>query len=320
MSARNSWFLNSAILLLYYTCGGIEYISALPTGVRILHTLTHGFNIPPFRPPPYSIRFDGVNGDYMAGQVERHPWERHQFRHRNEYGPHKDFVIAQPKFHSSEEFNINSVGNTPPFLLNPAAGPFEGHRVNVALTQDSIIVKHPWHNLQNQHDRRHHHRWHDCQRPIGSDPDLNGENVQGTGYEAASFGQNAIFENTDNGIRKWDNNGPPRRVGGEPKEDTVIDITPTTPTTTRAAPPTTTESAERTVEITEPMTRTYEKTTANNSGAISTTTTIEITEPTTKKYETTTVNNSGAISTTGATVTAAPTESTFAIDIRSGFA
>uniref|UniRef100_A0A034WI05 Uncharacterized protein n=1 Tax=Bactrocera dorsalis TaxID=27457 RepID=A0A034WI05_BACDO len=308
MSARNSWFLSSAILLLYYACGGIEYISAQPTGLRILHTLTHGFNIPPFRQPPDTIRFDGVNGGYMAVQVERHPWERHRFRHRPGYGPHKDFVVAQPNFHSSEEFNTNSVGNAPPFVLNPAAGHFGAPRVNVALTQDSVILNHPWHNPNNPYDRRHHPRWHGCHRPMAADPDLNGENVQGAGYEAGSFGQTAIFENTNNGIREWENSGPPRRVEGEPKEDAVIIITPTTPTTTRAVPPTTTESAERTADITEPMTRTYE------------TTTVEITEPTTKTYETTTVNNSGAISTTDATVTAAPTESTFAIDIRSGFA
>uniref|UniRef100_A0A0K8WIN1 Uncharacterized protein n=1 Tax=Bactrocera latifrons TaxID=174628 RepID=A0A0K8WIN1_BACLA len=310
MSARKSWFLNSAILLLYCACGGIEYILAQPTGVRILHTLTHGFNIPPFRPPPDSIRFDGVNGGYMAVQVERHPWERHRFRHRHGYGPHKDFVVAQPKFHSSEEFNTNSVGNTPPFVLNLAAGPFQAPRVNVALTQDSVIVNHPWHNPNNPHDRSHHHRWPDCHRPIVSNPDLNGENVQHAGYEPGSFGRNAIFETTNNGLREWENSGPPRRGGGQPKEDAVIDITPTTSTTMRAAPPTTTESAERTVDITEPMKKAYETTTVGNSAAISTT----------KTYETTTANISGAISTPVATVTAAPTESTLAIDIRSGFA
>lgn len=304
MSARNSLF---STVLLYYICGGLEYISAQPTGVRIFHTLSHGFKIPQSQQRPDAISFGGMNGGYMAIQLERHPWERHRFQDRYGYDPNKDFVIAQPNFHNSEKIMINRLSNIPPFVLNSATVPLEAPSVNVALSEDAIIVNHPWHN---PHGRRHHHRCHHDHRSMISDPGLKEEDLQGAGYEAGSFGQTTIFGNANNGIREWENIGPQRRGGGKPKEDAVTDITPTVSTTTPAAISTTTDSAKEPVEITEPASKPYKTTTINTLAAISTT----------KTYETTSVSNLAKISTTGATVTVAPTESTFEIDVRSGLA
>lgn len=288
MSARLSLSLNSAIFLLYYTCGVIEYTSAQPTAVHILHAIAHGFNNPQAQQSPDPINFDGTNGGYMAIQVERHPWERRRFRHRNGYGHHNDFIIAQPNYYNSDDLDANRLANVPQRVLNFVAGPLEAPRVNVPLTEDTIIPHHPWHN---PHGRGHHHRWHLGHRSMIFGQNLSGENLQDAGYEAEGFGQTAVFDNTNNGIREWENIGPQRTSGREQIGDAVTDIT--TSTTMRAVTTTTTETAQIAVDTTEPIAKTY---------------------------ETTTVNNSDVTQKADATVTTEPTESTFAIDIRSGFA
>uniref|UniRef100_A0A0A1WWT6 Serine-aspartate repeat-containing protein C n=1 Tax=Zeugodacus cucurbitae TaxID=28588 RepID=A0A0A1WWT6_ZEUCU len=282
--------LRSAIFFLYY----IEYVAAQPTGVHIFHSLTHGFNSPQVQQSPDSISIGGMNGGYMAVHAELHPWQRH--RHHNGHANHKhfNFVLGQPNFHDSGEFNTNNVGNAPPYILNHAAGPLEVPSVNVALTENTIMPHHPWHN---PHSGRHHHRWHFGHRGRILDLDFHG------GYEAGGFGQTAIFgtderENTEpqrttgeEGIGEQESSIPQRTSGDEQLAEGATDIT--TSTTPQAVISTTTETTEGTVEITE---------------------------PTTKSYETTEVNDSVANQTSDATVTTEPTESTFAIDIRGEFA